>query len=197
MPEGQFRKGNTLVAEYLDQLAELIEGLKAQQRFITRLADEIVAKAIQSKQVIVFGNGGSATTASHFICDLCKGTLTEESLKVKGLCLTDNTSMVTAWANDESYDAIFAQQLNIYCNPGDLVIAISGSGNSPNVLKGVEVAKEKGATCFGLCGFNGGQLARLVDDAIIIPGENIQQAEDMHLVILHLVSLLVKERFRE
>jgi D-sedoheptulose 7-phosphate isomerase len=184
------------VIEYLVQLGQLVEGLKTKEQFITRLVDEIVARAIAGRQIIVFGNGGSAATASHFVCDLCNSSGANGRPQVKGLCLSDNTPMFTARANDDSYDTVFAQQLNIYCDPDDLVIAISGSGNSSNVIKGVETAKSKNAICFGLCGFNGGQLAKLADEAIIIPGQNIQQAEDVHLVILHLVALLVKERLK-
>ena len=117
--------------------------------------------------------------------------------RVRALCLADNIPMVTAWANDESYDAIFAEQLKVYCDADDLVVAISGSGNSPNVLRAVEVAKESGATCFALCGFDGGQLARLAHHAIVIPAKHIQQVEDIHLLILHSASLLVKQRLGE
>ncbi len=182
---------------YIDHVAALLGELKRQGNLVLQLVDEVVARTIQGKQVIVFGNGGSAATASHFVCDIAKGTITSGGPRVRALCLADNTPLVTAWANDESYDSIFAQQLKAYLDPDDLVVAISGSGNSPNVLRAVEVAKEIGATCFGLCGFDGGQLARLADYAIIIPAEHIQQVEDIHLLILHLVSLLVKERLEE
>jgi len=182
---------------YTDQIAALLGELRRQEGIVLQLVDEIVSRATQGRQVLVFGNGGSAATASHFVCDIVKGTMTPGCPRVKALCLTDNTSLVTAWANDESYDSIFAEQLRVCLHPDDLVVAISGSGNSPNVLRAVEVAKESGATCFGLCGFDGGQLARLAHYAVIIPAENIQQVEDIHLLILHSVSLLVKERLGE
>ncbi|MBA7596361.1 Phosphoheptose isomerase [subsurface metagenome] len=182
---------------YIDHVAVLLGELKRQEGIVLQLVDEIVSRATQSKQVIVFGNGGSAATASHFVCDIAKGTITPGCPRVRALCLTDNTSLVTAWANDESYDSIFAEQLKGCLDHDDLVVAISGSGNSPNVLRAVEAAKEGGATCFGLCGFDGGQLARLAHYAVVIPAENIQQVEDIHLLILHSVSLLVKERLEE
>jgi D-sedoheptulose 7-phosphate isomerase len=192
---------STLLTTYLDQESRLLECLKEQEALVTRLADEIVDRTLSGQKIILFGNGGSATTSSHIVCDLTKGTTspgkTNGRVKTRALCLTDNISMVTAWANDESYEDIFAQQIEAYCESGDLVIALSGSGNSVNVLKGVSVAKGRGALCFALCGFDGGKLSRLADHAIIIPGENIQQAEDVHLIALHLVFLMVRERLHE
>ncbi len=182
---------------YIDHVAALLGELKRQENLVLQLVDEIVNRATQGKKVLVFGNGGSAATASHFVCDIAKGTITPGCRRVRALCLADNTPLVTAWANDDSYESIFAEQLEVYLDPDDLVVAISGSGNSPNVLQAVEVAKEGGAICFSLCGFDGGQLARLADYAIIIPAEHIQQVEDIHLLILHLVSLLVKSRLEE
>jgi D-sedoheptulose 7-phosphate isomerase len=182
---------------YIDHVTALLGELKRQRELVLGLVDEIVARIIEGKQVIVFGNGGSAATASHFVCDLAKGTITPGCPRVRALCLADNTPLITAWANDKSYDSIFAEQLKVYLDPDDLVVAISGSGNSPNVLRAVEVAKEGGATCYGLCGFDGGQLAQLAHYAIVIPAEHIQQVEDIHLLILHSISLLVKERLEQ
>ena len=186
----------TIFNDYLAQEYNILRDLKRQEQVITLLVDEIVSTSIQGRKAILFGNGGSASTASHIVCDLAKGATIPGKTKVKAICLTDNIPMVTAWANDADYESIFAQQLEVYYEPGDLVIAISGSGNSPNVLKGVNVAKDKGAVCFGLCGFHGGKLAKLANHAIIISGENIQQAEDFHLIVLHLVFLMVAERLR-
>lgn len=185
-----------LPTEYLDQIVGLVNELRKQEDFVHQLANEIVDRCMQGKQVIVFGNGGSAANASHFVCDLSGSAAGEAGLKIKALCLTDNTTLLTAWANDESYEAIFAQQLKVYCNPGDLVIAISCSGNSLNVLRGIEVAKQGGASCFALCGFDGGRLAKLADHAIVISARHIKQIEDIHLVTLHIVSLLVKEKLK-
>lgn len=146
----------TIFTDYLDQVANLIKVLKEQEVVIVRLVNEIVSTTLRGGKVIVFGNGGSAATASHFVCDLTKGATIPGRAKVKALCLTDNIPMVTAWANDESYESIFVQQLEVYCEPDDLVIALSGSGNSPNVLKGVKAARDKGAICFALRGFDRG-----------------------------------------
>lgn len=158
---------------------------------------ELIMEAYRNeKKIYILGNGGGASTASHLACDLGKGTLarvydrSEKRLHV--LSLADNVALMTAYANDLSYDDIFVQQLRNLVERGDVLIAISGSGNTKNVLSAVSYAKKVGAKTIGLTGFNtGGKLAQIVDMSIIVKTSHYGPLEDVHMMIGHLVSAAV------
>ncbi|HET7011059.1 MAG TPA: SIS domain-containing protein [Anaerolineales bacterium] len=143
---------------------------------------------VSGKTIFVLGNGGSAATASHIVCDLAKNTRRRGQPLLRVLGLSDNMPIVSAYANDEGYDMVFAAQLANLVNPGDVVIGISTSGNSPNVLRAMEVAKEHGAVTIGFTGFDGGRLAAMVDLDLRAPGARIEHAEDIHLVLEHMIT---------
>lgn len=143
------------------------------------------------KKIILIGNGGSAATASHFVCDLGKGVSLPGKKKFKVLALCDNIPTMTAYANDCSYEDIFMEQLKNIVEAGDVVVAISGSGNSKNVLKAVELANQYPAITIGLTGFEGGRLKGLVSECLIIANNTMEQVEDIHLVILHAIKLVL------
>ena len=147
--------------------------------------------------IFVLGNGGSAATASHFVCDLTKGTRMDGAPAFRVVALTDNVPLMTAWGNDTSYDRIFAEQLVALLRPGDVVVAISASGNSPNVLAAAEVARDVGAVTIALTGQTGGMLAPLVDLTIRVPSESMEQVEDAHLVIAHSLCIALRKRLRD
>jgi len=136
--------------------------------------------------VFVFGNGGSATTASHFACDLGKGTIKEGCPRFKVLTLHD-IAILSAYANDCGYETVFVEQLKSLAKAGDLAVGISVSGNSANVLRAIEVAKAMGLCTIGLTGWPGGRLKELVDLCIVVPSNDMQVVEDVHLAILHAV----------
>jgi D-sedoheptulose 7-phosphate isomerase len=140
------------------------------------------------RRVFLFGNGGSAATASHLACDLTKGTSTNGKPRLRAMALTDNMPLISAWANDTAYENIFAQQLQDHVEPGDVVIGISGSGRSPNVLNGIKAARSAGAVTIGMTGFDGGHLKDLVDICIIVPDNNIDKVEDIHLMLGHVIT---------
>ena len=142
----------------------------------------------------IVGNGGSASTASHMMNDLHKCTYVEGRPRFKALALTDNVALITAVANDVEYAEVFVEPLRAHLNPGDVVIAISGSGNSPNVLRAVSYAKETGAVTIGLCGDPGGKLATLADHRIVFPAPLIGQQEDGHLMLNHAIALALREK---
>jgi D-sedoheptulose 7-phosphate isomerase len=142
----------------------------------------------QKKRVFLFGNGGSAATASHLACDLAKGTSTNGKPRLRAIALTDNMPLISAWANDSSYENIFAQQLQDHVEPGDVVIGISGSGKSLNVLNGIKVARSAGAITIGFTGLGGGDLKDLVDLCIVVPDNSIDQVEDVHLMLGHVIT---------
>jgi D-sedoheptulose 7-phosphate isomerase len=155
--------------------------------------DEVAAKLFeayeQDRAVYLFGNGGSAALASHAACDLGKGTTRTGKRPFRVVSLTDNVSLITAWANDTSYDNVFAAQLRPFIKAEDIAFAISGSGNSPNVVSGLRLSREIGAFNIGLTGFRGGKMKAVCDSCIIVPSENMQQIEDSHLCIMHAIFL--------
>jgi len=160
--------------------------------------DDIVAVLMQAyeadQRIYLFGNGGSAALASHFACDLGKGAANGSGKRFQALALTDNIPMMTAWANDANYEDIFAEQLVNFVRAGDIAFAISGSGRSPNVLKALRVAREAGALTVGLTGFRGGYMKDLCDVCLVVPSENMQIIEDLHLSVTHAVFTAAKAK---
>jgi D-sedoheptulose 7-phosphate isomerase len=147
---------------------------------------------LESRQVFIMGNGGSAATASHFVCDLAKNTREPGKPHFKVIGLTDNNSLLSALANDEGYENVFVQQLENFLNTGDIVIAISASGNSPNVLKAVEYARQVNAVTVGFTGYDGGKLGLMVDLNLHINSGCIEHVEDIHLVLEHMIIKSLK-----
>jgi D-sedoheptulose 7-phosphate isomerase len=146
--------------------------------------------------VFILGNGGSAATASHFACDLAKGTQVRGLPAFRVISLNDNVPLMSAWANDTTYERIFAEQLSTLIRPGDLVITISASGNSPNILEAAKLARKADATVLALTGRDGGKLSRMTDFTIYIPSTSIEQVEDAHLVIAHSLCVVLREQLR-
>ena len=143
--------------------------------------------------VYVVGNGGSATNATHFACDLSKATIVDGRARLRVTSLTDNIALLTAWANDTSYDRVFSKQLTNLLDPGDVVIAISASGNSPNVVSAVLAARLMRASTIALVGFAGGRLLEAVDAAIHVPSNDYGVVEDCHSVIEHAITVSTRK----
>ena len=139
------------------------------------------------KQIICFGNGGSALTAQHFITDWNKSVLLLTGSPFRGRSLTENMGLITAYANDISYQDIFIEQLKNIFEPGDLLIGISGSGNSENVLRAISYGNAQGSPTIGLCGFDGGKLKQLAKYVVLAPIHDMQVSEDIHFSFGHLV----------
>lgn len=161
---------------------------------IERIVDVLWTAYSNDKQVFIMGNGGSASTSSHFACDLSKGTVVKGRKRLRVICLNDNTALITALSNDLNYDDVFKEQLKNLVNPDDVVIVMTASGNSPSVLKAVECARENDATTLGFIGFDGGKLYPLVDESIVIKNTNYGYIEDIHLVLVHMISQSLKHR---
>ena len=152
-------------------------------------AIEVLARARdQERAIFVCGNGGSASTASHFVCDLVKGASYGRAQRFRIQALVDSLPTITAYANDLSYDLVFVEQLRNFARPEDVLIAISGSGNSPNVLRAVEYANSIGCYTIGLSGRDGGRLAPLVRLSIQVPEPHMGRIEDAHLHICHMIG---------
>jgi len=189
---GQIPDSRSYFTEYGRALSELPHD------WVELAADKLNDVYEQGRRVFIFGNGGSAALASHFACDLSKGTAMPGSShkRFKAMSLTDNMPLLTAWANDTSYDQVFAEQLRNFVEPGDIAFAISGSGNSPNVLLGLSAAREAGAFNIGLAGFKGGKMKPLCDLCIVIPSDNMQIIEDLHVSVSHALFTLVRHRIQ-
>src|SRR5438477_8831766 len=147
-------------------------------------------------RIFIMGNGGSAATASHFALDLAKNTIMPGAPRIKAISLTDHVPLITAWSNDTAYEHIFAEQLANMIEPGDLVIGISTSGNSPNVINAIQLAKACKASTVGLLGAKGGKIKEMVDAYVLAPGQNIEQEEDAHLILAHVITRHMREVVR-
>ena len=140
------------------------------------------------RRIFIMGNGGSAATASHFALDLAKNTIMPGAPRLKAISLTDHVPLITAWSNDTAYEHIFAEQLANMIESGDVVIGISASGNSPNVINALRFARAFHASTIGLLGAKGGKIKELVDAYVLAPGQNIEQEEDAHMILAHVIT---------
>ncbi|MGD0920940.1 MAG: SIS domain-containing protein [Terriglobia bacterium] len=190
--------GESDYARYLSELQAVVQNLPLDA---AKRAADILYRAYQTDHtVFTFGNGGSAALASHLAADLGKSThfpgpaSVRQSKRMKILSLADNVPMLTAWGNDTSYENIFAGQMENFLQAGDVAFGISGSGNSPNVLRALELARKVGATTVGLTGCGGGKMKDLLDCPIVVPSHHMQQVEDAHLILAHLIFLDLKAR---
>jgi len=147
--------------------------------------------------IFVMGNGGSGSTASHFACDINKGCCLDLEKKFKVMCLNDNLPTLLALANDVSYDSVFVEQMKNFFNSGDVVIGISGSGNSENVLQAITYAKNMGGRTVGLSGFSGGKLSQIVDIAFVAEIDDMQKVEDVHMIVIHMIMQAVYKTLHE
>jgi D-sedoheptulose 7-phosphate isomerase len=174
---------------YLDGLKTVLAGfdLECYEKIVHMVMDAYR----RGSHIFVMGNGGSGATASHFACDINKGCCMDLDRKFKVVCLNDNIPTLLALANDVSYDAVFEEQLKNFFVPGDLVIGISGSGNSENVLRAVQYARRQGGRTIGLSGFSGGRLSGMADVAFVAPVHDMQKVEDVHMIIVHMIMQTV------
>jgi D-sedoheptulose 7-phosphate isomerase len=171
---------------YLDYCQGLKQALDAVSVDAVEEFVQLLERACQEgRQVFLMGNGGSGSTASHVACDLNKGVSYGRQQRFRVICLNDSLPTVMAYANDVSYEDIFVEPLKNFLRPGDLVIGLSGSGNSANVLKAIDYANQQGAFTVGLSGYDGGKLARVVRMPIVVPVHDMQKAEEVHLTIFH------------
>lgn len=180
------------VSNYIATLQQTIAQLPEQP--IVRAIDLLHAARLSGRQVFIMGNGGSASTATHFVCDLSKNTRHRSWPHFKAIGLSDNMAVLSAYANDEGYENVFSQQLANLVMPDDIVIAISASGNSKNILNGVLFAKSQNATTVGFTGFDGGSLASLVDINLHVNSTVIEHVEDIHLMLEHIIVKSLREK---
>ena len=182
------------IQNYISALQQTIDQLPRQ--LIADVVDVLQDARVRGSNIFIMGNGGSASTASHFVCDLAKNTRCEGLPHFKVIGLADNMAILTAYANDEGYESVFAQQLANLVQPKDVVIAISASGNSKNVLNAIEEAQKHDVVTIGFTGFDGGRLGQIVNINIHVKSDVIEHVEDIHLMLEHVIVKTIKERTR-
>lgn len=195
MLENHHASPQEFMQKYMTELKSVMAALPGDD--IQTMISYLTEAYEQDKRIFVAGNGGSAATASHMACDLSKTVLgnrrNDHTKRFAVIALTDNVPLITAWANDADYNLIFAEQLRNLASRGDLLILISGSGNSPNVLEAAKTAREMGIKSFGLLGFDGGAVKELLDHVLIVASDNYGHIEDVHMILTHLITIYYKE----
>ena len=182
---------NKTIIQYLTALKSLIDDFPVTD--FTELLSELEKAREREATIFVCGNGGSWATASHMVCDFNKNTRMPDSKRMKVIGLGDNIPSLSAYANDEGYERVFVEPLISLMKPGDVLLAISGSGNSPNVLRAIEAANEIGGVTLGLTGFNGGKMLGLVDHCLIIPSDSMEMIEDFHMIVDHMLTICLRK----
>jgi D-sedoheptulose 7-phosphate isomerase len=170
---------------YKNDLTKTIDSIDVDK--VQQAIEMFLQARAADRQVFVFGNGGSASTASHFVCDMVKGASFNRASRFRIMALTDSLPTITAYSNDVAYDAIFLEQLKNFARPGDLVMGISGSGNSPNVLRAMEYANSIGCNTIALTGRDGGKLAGLGKLNVHVPNVHMGRIEDAHMIVCHMI----------
>ena len=177
------------IEQYIEEEIRVIQTLD--KDVINLIMNEIRASQERGSHIFICGNGGSAATASHYACDFNKGVSGLEDKNTNFVCLSDNIPTMMAIANDYSYDEIFAYQLRNRLQPNDILFVISGSGNSKNIVRAMEVAKEKGNKIIGLCGYDGGKVKEMSDICIHVNVNNMQITEDLHMMLDHCMMYIL------
>lgn len=186
------------ITDYFGGLKKIFDKIKWKD--IEEISNIIYEAYTNERTIFILGNGGSASTASHFACDLGKGTLSRvydmSEKRFRVVSLTDNAATISAYANDLSFDDIFIQQLRNLVNKGDVVIAITGSGNSKNVVKAMKYGRDCGAITIGMLGFDGGKVKKFLDKYVVVPSSHYGRIEDMHLILEHLITDYLRKKIK-
>ncbi len=185
---------NEHFSNYFEKVSETLA--KIDIRAISKFIDRIYECYNRGNTIYIFGNGGSAATASHVAGDFMKGISFGLEKRFKVLCLNDNIPSLTAISNDLTYDEVFYEQLKTFLRKDDVVIGISGSGNSPNIIKSLNYAKGLGATVVGFCGYKGGKLKELADILILAPVSDMEVTEDIHIIIFHSIKQVLNRKLK-
>jgi len=180
------------ISDFLQHQITSIENTKSDLDVLSKITDTLIQARDNGSTVFTMGNGGSGSTASHFVSDLLKTTITQESKRFSAISLVDNIPVLLAWSNDVSYDDIFIEQLKNHLKPNDVVIGFSGSGKSKNVLKAFEYAKSENAKCIGFTGMSGGLFPSLCDLYHIVPSDDMLLIESTHVFLFHAIISAIR-----
>jgi len=184
---------HTLFHQYLEENSLCLEKILQNENMINDIISILIKARNSGKNIYTFGNGGSASTASHFVSDLLKTAITKDDKRFTAISLVDNFAVNSAWANDVSYDDVFVEQLRNFLTEDDVVIAFSGSGNSINVIKALEFAKAKGAITIGFTGMSGGMFPKFCNYYYVVPSNNMLTIESFHIMLCHGIIFSIRE----
>jgi D-sedoheptulose 7-phosphate isomerase len=182
-----------IVNSFLKEQQICIDKISKQTDLILNIVEILVHARNKGKRIFTMGNGGSGSTASHFISDLLKTSITKENKRFDAMSLVDNMPVILAWSNDSSYDDVFVEQLQNFLSKDDVLVGFSGSGKSKNVIKAMEYGKKKGAICIGITGMSGGEFPKICDPCFIVPSNDMLAIESIHVVLCHCIITAIRE----
>ena len=182
------------IEDYLQLQADAIIKLKDSSQNIQKIVDSLLKARESGGKIFIMGNGGSASTSTHFVADLLKTSIIKNEKRFKAISLSDNIPVILAWSNDESFDGIFVEQLKNFLQKDDVVIGISGSGNSINVINAINFASDSEAVTISLTGMDGGELSKISKINVTVPSNDMLTIETMHLAICHLLTTIIRSK---
>lgn len=182
-----------LINSHITENNLCLEQIANQSDILVQIVDMLIKARNNGKKIFTMGNGGSGSTASHFVSDLLKTAIIKNEKRFSAFSLTDNIPVILAWSNDVSFDSIFVEQLKNHLSKGDILIGFSGSGKSKNILKAFQYAKKHGAICIGITGMSGGNFPKHCDLYCIVPSNNMLTIESMHLLICHCIIETIRK----
>jgi len=180
------------IISYIDEQQHCMTLLKSKSDKINDICNQLLNARNKRKNIFVFGNGGSGSTASHFVSDLLKTAIVKKEKRFKAISLTDNVPVILAWSNDVSYDDVFIEQLKNHFSKGDILIGFSGSGNSKNIIKSLKFGKENNAYCIGFTGKSGGKMNKFCDICLKVPSQDMLTIESQHVMICHCIISIIR-----
>ena len=180
------------ITSYIDEQQHCMTLLKSKSDKINDICNQLLNARNKRKNIFVFGNGGSGSTASHFVSDLLKTAIVKKEKRFKAISLTDNVPVILAWSNDVSYDDVFIEQLKNHFSKGDILIGFSGSGNSKNIIKSLKFGKENNEYCIGFTGKSGGKMNKFCDICLKVPSQDMLTIESQHVMICHCIISIIR-----
>ena len=180
------------IKNFLDGQELCIEGTMKKTDGIIKIIKVLINARNHGKKIFTMGNGGSGSTASHFVSDLLKTSITKESKRFQAISLVDNIPVVLAWANDVGYDYVFSEQLKNFLTKGDVLIGFSGSGNSKNLLRAFKLGQKVDAVCIGLTGLGGGKMKKYCNLCFEVPSKDMLTIESQHLLLCHCITTAIR-----
>jgi len=184
---------NDIVKDFLQVQTRCVAQIKENSFDINKIVKILISARKNKKTIFTMGNGGSGSTASHFVSDLLKTMITKNENRFKAISLIDNIPVILAWSNDVTFDCIFEEQLKNHLEKGDIVIAFSGSGKSKNVVDALKFAKKKGAICIGFTGEQGGYFNKICDIVCKVPSNDMLTIESQHVTICHCIAATIRK----
>lgn len=185
-------KTKNTIDSFLKEQKSCLEQIQDQKDIIEKIIEILIQARDAGKKIYTMGNGGSASTASHFVSDLLKTAITKNNKRFSAIALTDNVPVMLAWSNDVSYDDVFVEQLKNFLTKGDVIVGFSGSGRSKNVVKAMTYGKKNGALCIGITGMSGGDFPKICDICLVVPSNDMLGIESTHVTLCHCIISAIR-----